>query len=117
MMMIIDEFSAHMTAGFRTAIADCGTHLEFVTGGYTSHHQVMDVGLNKPFKNHYRDAYDNWFMIAPHGEKPSRQNVACWVENHWAEIENSVMTNSWRRMVCRNLPVAMLKQKKWTPSH
>jgi hypothetical protein len=54
-MLILDEMSAHMTTDVRNAIAVCDTHLVLIPGGYTSKLQVMDVGFNKPFKNHYRD--------------------------------------------------------------
>jgi hypothetical protein len=63
-MLILDEMSAHMTTDVRNAIAECNTHLGLIPGGYTSKLQVMDVGYNKPFKNHYRDFYDEWFMMA-----------------------------------------------------
>jgi hypothetical protein len=34
----------------------------FILGGYTSKLQVMDVGVNKPFKGLVRQVYD-YFMI------------------------------------------------------
>ena len=105
--MILDELSAHMTTDVRNAIADCGLYLEFVTGGYTSWLQVMDIGLNKPFKNHYRDQYNLWFMTLPDGIKPRRQDIACWVENSWAQIGNSIMTNSWRKVGLPNPNISL----------
>ena len=35
----------------------------------------MDVGLYKPFQDHYRNKYDEWFVTAPDGEKPKRPVV------------------------------------------
>ena len=105
-MLILDEFSAHMTFDVRRAIADCGTYLEFVTGGYTSRLQVMDVGLNKPFKNHYRNSYDAWFMSATQGTKPLRSDVSRWIAESWAEIGDSVIQNSWRKIGLPNPSIA-----------
>ena len=65
-MLILDEFTAHMAHKVWEQIADCGTHLKFIPGGYTSCLQVMDIGLNKPSKDCIHDQYDvvsfcRWF--------------------------------------------------------
>ena len=97
-MLILDEMSAHMTTDVRNAIAVCNSHLVLIPGGYTSKLQVMDVGFNKPFKNHYRDFYDEWFMMAPYGVKPKRTDVSVWIEQTWGKIEHSVSVNTWRKI-------------------
>ena len=104
-----------MTFKVRRAIFDGGTYLEFVTGGYTSRWQVMDVGLNKPFKNHYRNAYNAWFMSATQGLKPLRSDVSRWIAKSWAEIGNSVIGNSWRKIGLPNpLPAVVDEDKEAT---
>jgi hypothetical protein len=55
--------------------------MELVPGGYTSRLQVMDVGLNKPFKDRVRDQYDEWFMTVPSGSKPQRSKATCEVDS------------------------------------
>jgi hypothetical protein len=35
-VLLVDEFRCHMTQKFRTMIADCGTELIIIPGGYTS---------------------------------------------------------------------------------
>jgi hypothetical protein len=40
-------------------ISDLGTILEIIPGGYTSKLQVLDVGINRPFKYYYEEmSYD-----------------------------------------------------------
>jgi hypothetical protein len=97
-MLILDEFSAHMTDEVRRAYAECGTFLELVPGGYTSRLQVMDVGINKPFKDRVRDQYDEWFMTVPSGSKPQRPDVATWIAKSWLDLPTSAIANTWRRV-------------------
>jgi hypothetical protein len=97
-IMILDEMSAHMTAEVRSAISSCGTTLHLIPGGYTSKLQVMDVGFNKSFKSHYRDLYDEWFMQAPNGVKPKREDVSVWISECWNRIPNTVAHNTWRKI-------------------
>ena len=96
-MLILDEFSGHMTAEVRSAIVQCGTHLEFIPAGYTSKLQVMDVGFNKPFKDGFRHQFDTW--VTQVVEKPHRHNVATWVQNSWEGMSiNRIARNTWRRV-------------------
>jgi hypothetical protein len=110
-MLILNEFLGHMTFEVRRAIADCGTYMGFVTSGYTSHLQVMDVGLNRPFKNHYRSAYNAWFMSAIQGQKHLRSNVSRWISESWAEIGDSVIENSWQKIGLPNPLPAVLNEE------
>jgi transposase-like protein len=96
-MLILDEFTAHMTHEVRRKIADCGTHLEFVPGGYTSRLQVMDVGLNKPFKDCIRDQYDLWFLTAG-DSKPHRTEVAAWIASSWEQLQESTILRTWQKI-------------------
>jgi DDE superfamily endonuclease len=90
-----------MTSAVRHAVAECNTILEFIPGGYTSQLQVMDVGLNKPFKDRVRDQYDGWLSrLLDEGAKikPVRQDVSIWIANAWKGILPSIVENTWRRI-------------------
>ena len=103
-MLIVDEHTAHMTGEIRPAIAECNTVLEFVPGGYTAKLQCMDVGLNKPFKDRVRDQFDHWLaskLEAAQPEatiKPTREDVAIWINNAWLKMKKRTMANTWRRI-------------------
>ena len=60
--LLMDEFSVHLIASCSNQIKGCETTIDYILGGYTSKLQVMDVGVNKPFKGYVRQAYEN-FMI------------------------------------------------------
>ena len=51
----------------------------FITGGYTCNIQILDMGVNKPFKNHIRDTYCTWLGENDYDIKPQRLDVAQWV--------------------------------------
>ena len=76
---------------------DVGTRSEFIVAGCTSTLQVLDVGINKPFKN-YLTASFNDHVIENHREKPTRQNIAQWVSRAWDAISTETITNTWRHI-------------------
>ena len=97
-ILILDEFSGHMTTEVRAAVVDCGVFLEFIPGGYTWRLQVLDVGINKPFKNHLRDSYDTWFSGNDYDAKPQRSDVATWVKDAMNAVEKSTIKRTWKRV-------------------
>jgi hypothetical protein len=101
-LLILDEARAHMTSDVVKAISQCKTFLEIIPGGYTSKLQVLDVGINRPFKHYYEDQSEQfvrkWTYDHPPGEKakPTRQDVAHWVWNAWDSIKEDGIVNTWR---------------------
>ena len=65
----------HLMVPSLNAIQDCGTAVAFICGAYTSKLQVLDIGVNKPFKGLVRDTYEDWMVTHPHGTKVKRQDV------------------------------------------
>ena len=55
----MDEFKVHLMVPSLNVIQDCGTALAYICDGYTSKLQVLDIGVNKPFKGLVRDAYED----------------------------------------------------------
>ncbi len=93
--LILDECRTHLTTSVRNAFAECRTEIELIPGGYTSKLQPMDVGINKPFKNHIRAEFHNW-LVVNRKTRPSRQSVSEWVSGAWNAISASVVRNSFR---------------------
>jgi DDE superfamily endonuclease len=48
--LLMDEYSVHLMLSCCNQIKACGVEINFVTAGYTSKLEVMDLGVNKPFK-------------------------------------------------------------------
>ena len=65
--LFLDSFSVHQTATIKEVFTRCNTEVEYVPEGYTSALQVMDVGVNKPFKGYIRHEFDDW-LIATYAE-------------------------------------------------
>jgi hypothetical protein len=101
-LLLIDDFKAHMTAKVCRKFAACRTILEIIPPGYTSKLQVMDVGLNKPFKMHYGDQVDCFVRdftlnnIPGTKAKPGRRLVASWIDTAWGKVTKEMCTNTWK---------------------
>jgi DDE superfamily endonuclease len=99
-ILILDEFSSHMTTAMKQAVVDCGGFLEFIPASYTWKLQVMDVGINKPFKDYVRDCYDRWFGTVEYNykTKPRREDVAQWIEAAFDCVTKATIINIWRKL-------------------
>jgi DDE superfamily endonuclease len=40
----------------------CNTEVNYIPEGYASRLQVMDVGVNKPFKGYIKNELDDWLV-------------------------------------------------------
>jgi hypothetical protein len=86
--VILDEFIAHLTASKRDALDSIGCHLVTIAGGYTCRLRVMDVGLDKPFKDFLRNEYDHWQEnndCIMGTTTPQQSDVALWIKNSFGK--------------------------------
>jgi DDE superfamily endonuclease len=100
-LLILDEFTGHRSAELRAFLEDNNTSLIFIPGGYTSKLQVMDVGLNKPFKDRVRKAHNHWFTRCyKSGTRPkaAKADVTEWIAKAWDGISMECIFNSWRHV-------------------
>jgi len=93
--LLMDEFSVHMMSECVNSIQDCGTEVDFVLGGYTSKLQVIDVGINKPFKGYVMECYERFMVNNVSGTKATRLDVAKWVEEAWEKVSVNTICNTW----------------------
>jgi DDE superfamily endonuclease len=100
-MVLLDLGPAHAKTEIVDRIAEYQGHVEFIPAHTTSVLQVMDVGINKPFKNRIKDEYDEWFHNNHDNDvraRPQRQDVARWIETAWSVIRPTTITNTWRHI-------------------
>ena len=97
-ILLLDEVTAHMTTLVRQAFAVTNTIVEYIPGGYTSKLQTMDVGINKPFKDHVRDCVDGFIFDNKDKIRPQRQDVTKWVEFAWNKIRTETLLKTWRQI-------------------
>jgi hypothetical protein len=100
--LLIDEFPGHMTTAVKEAFDNCKTIIDYIPGGFTDRLQVMDVGINKPFKDFFADRFDSWLnenytVPTANPPKPLRRNVALWVDIAWNSIMRETILKTWRR--------------------
>jgi len=93
--LINDEFKVHLQGKIVRHTQERGTEVEFIPGGYTGALQVLDKGINKPFKNHYRSQQLRWQVENEENAKPKRQDVARWIEAAWERVTVDSIRNTW----------------------
>jgi hypothetical protein len=94
----MDEFSAHMTTAVRQALTNCDTEVKFVLAGYTSKLQVMDVGLNRPFKDAIQQEFE-LFMVNSESGRLHRQDISNWIWSTWESIGEQPIINSLAKVM------------------
>ena len=68
---------------------------DFIADGYTGALQILDKGVNKPFKQHVQDTAIMWTIANQDTAKPTRVNMARWIEQAWNRITATNITNTW----------------------
>ena len=93
--LLQDQFSVHMKEENIATTQRAGVEVDFIPAGYTACLQVLDKGVNKPFKQFIRDHSISWLQQAPQGAKPSGLNVTNWISYSWNQIKAETITNTW----------------------
>ena len=100
-ILFLDSFSAHKTAGVAQALQNLGVQLHIIPGGITGNCQPVDVGINKPFKKYCKDEWEKWLDIqdldADGITTPKRQEVSLWVTSALGSLSRETIRNAWRK--------------------
>jgi DDE superfamily endonuclease len=94
--LMMDEFSVHLMGSCLNEITQGGSNVNFILGGYTSKLQVMDVGVNKPFKGYIRSEYERFMLGNIQNRKVTREDVAAWIAAAWDKVTVATITNTWQ---------------------
>jgi hypothetical protein len=94
--LLMDEFRAHMVSEVCAGLQEEGTEVDFITPGFTGALQVLDVGVNKQFKQYIRHQYEEWMVDNPLNQRPTRPIVATWIHNAWDTVSIDAIVNTWR---------------------
>ncbi|RLN94042.1 hypothetical protein BBJ28_00026839 [Nothophytophthora sp. Chile5] len=73
-VLLLAESKGHLQGPFNRQLADMGTEVAVISGGYTCVLQPYDVGINKPLKDALRAQYDTWAAVQMVDLRPD-QNV------------------------------------------
>ena len=80
-----------------------------IPGGMTSQFQVIDVVVNKPFKDYLRKNYSDWLINGNHAptptgklKKPSIQLLGQWIITAWGKIKSESIVKGFKKCCVSN---------------
>jgi hypothetical protein len=94
--MIMGKFKLHLMSSCLNALQDTETEVDVVVGGYTGCVQILDKGINHPFKGYARENFEHWMMKNKTRRHPERGEVASWIDDAWSKITVRCIKNTWR---------------------
>uniref|UniRef100_A0A1A7X7M9 HTH CENPB-type domain-containing protein n=1 Tax=Iconisemion striatum TaxID=60296 RepID=A0A1A7X7M9_9TELE len=105
----VDAFRGHLTDAVKTQVRKMNGDLVIIPGGMTSQLQVLDVVVNKPFKDNLRRRYTEWLLsgdqaLSPSGtiKKPAVCQLCEWILQAWAEITPESIINGFKKCCISN---------------
>lgn len=108
-MLVLDAFKGHLTPQVKEEINNAKTDLVVIPGGMTSQLQVLDVMVNKPFKDNLKQLYSNWLLdgghaLTPTGKlhKPSIALLGEWILKAWAKISSESIVEGFKKCCITN---------------
>ena len=109
-LLIWDSFQAHRVDSVKRAVRQTNTDIAVIPGGLTSILQPLDVFLNKPFKDHLRELWNDWMI---EGQKSfthtgnmrvaSLPTLCSWVLDSWRSLPVEMVAQSFKNCAISNL--------------
>ncbi|KAL7577572.1 hypothetical protein ACA910_015100 [Epithemia clementina (nom. ined.)] len=110
-LLILDKFKGHTVASVMHQLGELRTLVEIIPGGYTGKLQVMDVGVNRPFKAAYSEEHF-LFLQQQHSENipgtriiPRCQDVAMWITKARGANKEETIKKTWVHIGIANPPL------------
>lgn len=99
-ILMLDNFKAHLTKPVKDALSKLGCFHIPLPANTTSVTQILDVGVNAPFKANYKAAYLNWMANQENRlkAKVSRQLCAKWMSDSWENVTFETIKNTSRKI-------------------
>jgi hypothetical protein len=94
----MDEFSVHLMGYINHKINKLGTETELVPGGFTGCVQVLDKGVNKPFKQYAIEKFESWMVRNGSRKKTTRGEVSQWIKIAWDKVTPATIVNNWKNI-------------------
>ena len=97
-LLLLDNFSVHKTNATHTTLAEFGTMVQMLPPNFTSKLQILDVGVNKPFKDRLTAIWMQWMVDNDKDTKITRAIISHWIADAWEAIPTSAIINTARRI-------------------
>jgi hypothetical protein len=100
-LLILVSYQCHMMGLVVQRIQELGVEVKHIPGGCTSLCQPIDIGFNKPFKDHLRKLWITWMIFEGiiHGmtSTPTRLIIATWVDQAMKDMmtQCAMVRNAW----------------------
>lgn len=103
-LLVWDSFKAHLTDDVKTQLKKSNSECAVIPGGLTSIVQPLDVCVNKPFKDYFRNFYCKWMSAGNHTytpggkmRRPSSLQITQWIEKSWDAVKIDTITHSFKK--------------------
>jgi transposase-like protein len=101
-MLVWDSFRCHVSENIKEHVKRKNTVMAVVPGGCTKLLQPLDVCVNKPFKDLFRQQYDEWFRKGEfeltrggNMKAPSYKLQIEWIVLAWNKVSKDVVVRSF----------------------
>uniref|UniRef100_A0A672HC27 HTH CENPB-type domain-containing protein n=1 Tax=Salarias fasciatus TaxID=181472 RepID=A0A672HC27_SALFA len=108
-MLVLDAFRGHLTEPVKKQLRSMNGDIVIIPGGMTSQLQVLDVVVNKPFKDNLRKKYTEWLLSADHAltptgriQKPAVRLLCEWVLQAWDAVSSESIINGFKKCCISN---------------
>lgn len=105
----MDAFHGHLTEPVKTQLRKMNGDLVILPGGMTSQLQVLDVVVNKPFKDNLRKRYTEWLLSGDHSltptgklKKPAVHLLCTWILQAWDAISQEGIIHGFKKCCISN---------------
>uniref|UniRef100_A0A668A962 HTH CENPB-type domain-containing protein n=1 Tax=Myripristis murdjan TaxID=586833 RepID=A0A668A962_9TELE len=108
-MLILDAFRGHLSDPVKKQVKAMNGDLVIIPGGMTSQLQVLDVVVNKPFKDNLRKKYTEWLLSGDHAltptgkiQKPSVRLLCEWILHAWDAVSPKSIIHGFKKCCISN---------------
>jgi hypothetical protein len=109
-MLVLDAFKGHLIEKVKTVACNLlNMDLVIIPGGMTSQLQILDVVVNKPFRDRLRCLYGEWLLsgncpLTPAGNirRPSEALLEQWMKTAWDVISPESIIKGFKKCCMSN---------------
>ena len=101
-MLVWDSFKCHISDNAKDRLKHCNTVMAVIPGGCTKILQPLDVSIHMPFKEYFRQKYDDWFhqgvfeyTAGGNMKAASHFQQIQWVVQVWSKVPKDVVIKSF----------------------
>ena len=108
-LLVWDTYRYHISEAVKGEMTKLKIDKALIPGGCTGLIQAPDVVWNKPFKDAYRDLYEQWmdagektYTKAGNMRAPSKLQVVNWVTEAWNSLSEQMIQDSFKTCAVTN---------------